>query len=94
MECIIIKIAIPIIKRQTATPVRSVMIPRISSVFSSLKALNMAVSKVSIDTQAAARLIAFDADMTGLLYRRYLTIFTIARDIDAKVYAAIAIVVI
>ena len=35
-------------------------------------------SRVSIDTQAEARLIAFDAEKTGLLYLRYFTMFTVA----------------
>ena len=54
----------------------------------------MVDSNVSIDTHAAARLMALDAEYTGLLYLRYFTVFTMARASEVNVYAAIAIVVI
>ena len=51
-------------------------------------------SSVSMDTHADARLIAFDAEYTGLLYLRYFTVFMIASVKEVNVYAAIAMVVI
>ena len=60
----------------------------------SLKVVNMVEVSVSIDTQADAKLIALDAENTGLLYFLYFTMLTIAAVNDAKVYAAMAIVVI
>lgn len=54
----------------------------------------MVDSRVSTDTHADARLIAFDAEYTGLSYLRYLTVFIIASVSDVNVYAASAIVVI
>ena len=51
-------------------------------------------SSVSIDTSAAAKLIAFDAEKTGLLYFLYFTTLIIATVKDVKVNAAIAIAVI
>lgn len=58
------------------------------------KVVSIVASRVSIDTQAEARLIAFDAEYTGLLYLRYFTILIIAIVNAVKVYAASAIVVI
>ena len=58
------------------------------------KAESIEDSSVSIDTEAAAKLIALVAEYTGLSYLRYFTVFIIAKVNDVKVYAAIAIVVI
>ena len=55
------------------------------------KVVSIVASRVSIDTQAEARLIAFDAEYTGLLYLRYFTILIIAIVNAVKVYAASAI---
>ena len=66
----------------------------VKSVVSFPKVVSMVDSNVSIDTHADARLIAFDAEYTGLPILRYFTVFIIARTRDIKVYAAIAIVVI
>lgn len=64
----IIYIAIAIISRQTAIPVSPVIRVRNIGVLSSLaKAVSIAVSSVSIETSADARLIAFDAEKSGLL---------------------------
>jgi len=60
----------------------------------SLNVVSMVDSRVSIDTSAAARLMAFDAENTGLLYFLYFTTFTIATVNAVNVYAAIAIAVI
>ena len=64
------------------------------SIVPSLNVVSIVDSKVSTDTTADARLIALDAEYTGLLYLRYLMMFTMAKVNDVKVYAAIAIVVI
>lgn len=65
-----------------------------SDIVPSLNVVSIVVSRVSIDTQAAARLIAFEAIDTGLLYLRYLIRFMIARVNAVNVYAAIIIAVI
>ena len=49
---------------------------------------------VSIDTQAAAKLMALEAEKTGLLYFLYRTTLTMATVNAVNVYAAIAIAVI
>lgn len=51
-------------------------------------------SSVNIDTHAEARLIAFEAEYTGLLYLRYFTVLIIASVSEVNVYAAKAMVVI
>jgi len=51
-------------------------------------------SSVNIDTSAAAKLIALDAEKTGLLYFLYFMTLTIAVVSAVNVYAAIAIAVI
>ena len=66
----------------------------IAFILPSPKVVSMVASKVSIDTQAAARLIALDAEYTGLLYFLYLITFTIATVSAVNVYAAMAIAVI
>ena len=52
----------------------------------SLNVVSIVDSSVSIETQAAASPIAFDAEYTGLLYLRYLTTFIIAIVIVPNVY--------
>ena len=59
-----------------------------TSMLASLKAVSMVEVSVSIDTQAAAKLIAWQAEKTGLLYFLYFTMFTIAAANETKVYAA------
>lgn len=59
-----------------------------------LNVASIVFSSVNMDTQAEASDTAFDADIAGLLYFRYLTTFIIAIVSVVKVYAAIAIVVI
>ena len=65
-----------------------------TSIVPSLKVVNIVDVSVSIDTQAAAKLIALDAEKTGLLYFLYLTTLTIAIEKEVNVYAAIAMAVI
>ena len=65
-----------------------------ASIVPSLKAVSIVEVKVSIDTHAAAKLIALDAENTGLLYFLYFTMFTVAAVKAPKVYAAIAMAVI
>ena len=65
-----------------------------SSIVSLPNVVSMVDSRVNMDTQADARLIAFEAEYTGLLYLRYFTVFIIASINDVNVYAANAIVVI
>ena len=91
----IMRMAIVMINAETAPPVAasSHFCPSAVSVPSS-KELSMVDSSVSIDTSAAARLMALDAENTGLLYFLYLMTLTIATVNAAKVYAAIAIAVI
>ena len=60
----------------------------------SLKVVSIVDSSVSIDTRAAAKLMAFDAEKTGLLYFLYLITLIIATANVVNVYAAIAIAVI
>ena len=60
----------------------------------SLNVVSIVDSSVSIDTRAAAKLMALAAENTGLLYLRNLKKLIIAVVIVVKVYAAIAIVVI
>lgn len=91
----IIVIAIAIIKTEIAPPVAASIILRMERVtFSAPKVVSMVDSSVINETQADARLIAFDAENTGLLYLRYLKILMIAKVRDVNVYAAMAIVVI
>ena len=59
-----------------------------------LKEASMVLSNVSMETQAAAKEMAFADDRTGLLYLRYRTTLTMATVSIAKVYVAMAIVVI
>jgi hypothetical protein len=95
VPCTIIYIAIAIINTDITPPEmpRKARLPVRLIVFFP-KVVNIVDSRVNIDTHAAARLIDFDAVYTGLLYLRYLTIFTTATVNDAKVYAANAMVVI
>lgn len=58
------------------------------------KVVSIVDSSVSMDTHAEARLMAFEAEYTGLLYLRYFTELIIAKVNEVNVYAAIAIVVI
>ena len=60
----------------------------------SLNVVSIVDSSVSIDTRAAAKLMALAAENTGLLYLRNLKKLIIAVVIVVKVYAAMAIVVI
>ena len=64
------------------------------SMVPSSNVVSMVEVSVSMDTQAATKLIALEAEKTGLLYFLYLTTLTIAIVNDVKVYAAMAIVVI
>ena len=83
------------INTNTAPPTdESISLRDIISIVPSLKVVNIVDVSVIIDTHAAAKLMALDAEYTGLLYLRYLTILTIATVNVVKVYAAIAIVVI
>ena len=79
---------------QTAAPVRLVIMSRKLSCPSSPKAESIALSSVSTETAAEARLIALAAENSGLLYFLYLTTFTMAIVSEVKVNAASAIVVI
>ena len=63
-------------------------------IVSSLKVVSIVDSSVSIDTRAAAKLMALAAENTGLLYFLYFITLTIATVNAVKVYAAIAIAVI
>jgi len=58
------------------------------------KVVSIVDSSVNIDTHAEARLIALDAEYTGLLYLRYFTVLIMASVREVNVYAAMAIVVI
>ena len=58
------------------------------------KVVSIVDSSVNMDTHADARLIAFEAEYTGLLYLRYVIVFIIANVRDVNVYAAKAMVVI
>ena len=78
----------------TAPPVKPVMIRLKFSCPVSPKAVSIAVSKVSIDTMAEAKLTTFAAEKTGLLYLRYFTRLTMAFVREKNVYAAMAMVVI
>ena len=86
---------ITIINAATAPPVsaRKSFLVYVSTVCAP-KVESIVASRVSIDTLAAARLIAFVDVYTGLLYFRYFMIFTIAKVSEVKVYAARAMVVI
>ena len=64
------------------------------SIVPSLKTVSIVEVRVTIETHAAAKLIAFEAETTGLLYFLYFTILIIAIVKDINVYAAMAIVVI
>ena len=91
----IIVIAIAIIKTEIAPPVAASIILRMERVtVSAPKVVSMVDSSVINETQADARLIAFDAENTGLLYLRYRTMLTMETVNAVKVYAAMAIVVI
>ena len=83
-----------ITKAHTAPPVASVIILLKASFPSSEKAVSIAVSSVSIETQAQTSVIAFEAEKTGLSKRLNLTALTTAEVNEVKVYAASAIVVI
>lgn len=78
----------------TPPEVPSMILRVVRFIVSSPKVVSMVDSRVSMDTHADARLIAFDAEYTGLPILRYFTVFIIALARDIKVYAAIAIVVI
>ena len=51
----------------------------------SLKVVSIVDSSVSIDTRAAAKLMALAAENTGLLYLRYFTKLMMATVIEVKV---------
>jgi len=72
----------------------SIIFCSVALIVPSLNVVNIVDARVSIDTQAAAKLIAFEAEKTGLLYFLYLITLTIATVNAVKVYAAIAIAVI
>ena len=83
------------IKTEIAPPDAPSRILRVvKSIVPSLNVVSIVDSKVSTDTTADARLIALDAEYTGLLYLRYLTVLIMASVSEVKVYAAMAIVVI
>ena len=87
--------AINITVPDTAKPTQaSIIFCSVVPIVPSLKVVNRVEVRVSIDTQAAAKLIAFDAEKTGLLYFLYLTTFTMATVKAVNVYAAMAIAVI
>ena len=65
-----------------------------ASIVPSLNVVSIVDVNVSIDTQAAAKLMALDAEKTGLLYFLYLTTLTMAIVKEVNVYAAIVIAVI
>ena len=72
--------------KQIAPPVQpSIILLSIGVIVPSLKVVSIVDSKVSIETQAAARLMALDAENTGLLYFRYLITFIIAIVSEVKV---------
>ena len=80
---------------ETAKPtLPSIIFCSVAPIVPSLNVVKSVEVSVSIDTQAAAKLIALEAEKTGLLYFLYFTTFTIAIVKDEKVYAAIAIAVI
>ena len=60
----------------------------------SSNAVSMVDVRVSMETQAEAKLMDLEAEKTGLLYFLYLTTFTIAIVKDVNVYAAMVIAVI
>ena len=95
MLCTIMYIAIAMINADITPPLAPSMIFCVSiSIVPSLKVVSIVDSSVSIETQAEAKLIAFEAEYTGLLYLRYLITFMIAKVKEVKVYAAIIMVVI
>ncbi len=95
MLCTIMYIAIPIINADTVPPRSpSINLRDKRSIVPSSKVVSIVDVSVIIDTQAAAILMAFDAENTGLLYLLYFTILTIATVKAVNVYAAIAMVVI
>ena len=64
---------------ETAAPVHESSIFLVIGVIDpSLNVLSIVDVSVSIETSADARLIAFDAEKTGLLYFLYFTVLTIA----------------
>ncbi|MDY3769095.1 MAG: hypothetical protein SOZ83_05810 [Sphaerochaetaceae bacterium] len=70
-------------------PVATSIIRRdVKSIVSSPKVVSIVDSNVSIDTQAAARLIALEAEYTGLLYLWYFTMLVISFVKAVKVFAA------
>ena len=64
------------------------------SIVPSLNVVSIVDSSVSMDTHAAARLIALDAEKIGLLYFRYFTMLIMAMVNAVNVYVAIAMAVI
>ena len=88
-------IAIAIINSEIAPPEsakKSLRVARL--VLSPPKVVSIVDSSVNTETLAAARLIALEAEYTGLPNLRYFITFTIAIPSEPKVYAAIAMVVI
>ena len=71
-------IAMPMTAVQTAPPVADVIATRNAPSSPPPKREIIAVSSDSIDTIAATRFIAFDADSMGLLCRRVRTMLTAA----------------
>lgn len=83
------------IKTDIAPPeIPNIILRAVRSIVPSPKVVSIVDSRVNIETQADARLIAFDAEYTGLLYFLYFIMFMIAIVNAVKVYAAIAMVVI
>ena len=91
---IIIKSAIAIINTEITHPLDVSITFLIKLSEGSPKVVSIVDSRVSIETQDAARLIAFTEKYTGLLYFLYFIRFTIAAVNEKKVYAARVIVVI
>ena len=83
------------INTQITPPVDPSIALRVAaSILPSAKVVSIVDSSVSIETSAAARVITFDAENTGLLYFRYSIIPIIAMISDVNVYAAMVIAVI
>ena len=78
----------------TAPDAPSMIFRVVSVIVSSPNVVSIVDSSVSMDTTADARLIDLDAEYTGLLYLRYLTVLIMASVSEVRVYAAMAIVVI
>lgn len=91
---IIYKAIVMITTLTTAPLIPNIILRNNTDLEPSLNIVNIVVSSVNIDTQAAAKLIDFPADKIGLLYFLYLIESMIAIVSDVNVYVAIAIVMI